>query len=155
MIGKVVPEFARATFVKFPFTNRTAPFAGYEILREIQDHIAVESEVNPEFRKFFEDAGKSDAMFLVKQLFPGLPGDISASGPRWVNRTYAQMQRASRPAVGGRKQATVDPGYALRALADQAKSQSVWGTAEMFGGAVSEAWDFFLGPVDHNESNPQ
>ena len=155
MVGKVVPEFARASFVKFPFTNRTAPFAGYEFLREIQDHIAVESEANPEFRKFFEDAGKSDAVFLLKQLFPGLPGDISASGPRWINRTYAQMQRASRPAVGNRPQATVDPGYAIRALADQAKSQSVWGTAEMAGGAVSEIWDFFLGPVDHNESNPQ
>jgi hypothetical protein len=155
MIGKVVPEFARAAFVKFPFTNRTAPFAGYEIVREIQDHIAVESETNPEFRKFFEDASKSDVVFLLKQLFPGLPGDISVSGPRWVNRTYAQMQRASRPAVGGRPQATVDPGYAIRALADQAKSQSVWGVAEQFGGAVSEAWDFFLGPVDHNESNPQ
>jgi hypothetical protein len=155
MIGKVVPEFARAAFVKFPFTNRTAPFAGYEIVREIQDHIAVESEANPEFNKWFSDVSKSDTIFLLKQLFPGLPGDISASGPRWVNRTYAQMQRAGRPAIGNRPQATVDPGYAIRALADQAKSQSVWGTAEQFGGFVSEAWDFFLGPVDHNESNPQ
>jgi hypothetical protein len=64
------------------------------------------------------------------------------------------MQRASRPAVGGRPQAKIDPGYAIRALADQAKSQSVWGTTEMFGGAVSEAWDFFLGPVDFDESTP-
>ena len=155
MIGKVVPEFARASFVKFPFTNRTAPFAGYEIVREIQDHITVESEANPEFRKMFEDVSKSDTLFLLKQLFPGLPGDISVSGPRWINRTYAQMQRASRPAVGDRPQATVDPGYAIRALADQAKSQSVWGVAEQFGGFISEQWDFFLGPVDHNESNPQ
>ena len=155
MIGKVVPEFARAAFVKFPFTNRTAPFAGYEIVREVQDHIAVESEANPEFRKLFEDASKSDVIFLVKQLFPGLPGDISVSGPRWVNRTYAQMQRASRPAVGNRPKATVDPGYPIRALADQAKNQSVWGVLEQAGGAASELWDFFLGPVDHNESNPQ
>ena len=155
MIGKVVPEFARAAFVKFPFTNRTAPFAGYEIVREIQDHIAVESEVNPEFRKFFEDASKSDVVFLVKQLFPGLPGDISVSGPRWINRTYAQMQRASRPAVGNRPRATIDPGYPIRALADQAKSQSVWGVLEQAGGATSELWDFFLGPVDFEESNPQ
>ena len=154
MVGKVVPEFARAAFVKFPFTNRTAPFAGYEIIREIQDHITVQSEADPKFKKMFEDVNKSDALFLMKQLFPGLPGDISVSGPKWINRTYAQLQRSSRPAVGNRPRATVDPGYAIRALAGQAKDQSVWGVAEQYGGAASEIWDFFLGPVDHKESNP-
>jgi len=149
MVGKVVPEFARALFVKFPFTNRTRPFAGYEMVHEIQEHITVMSESDPKVSEFL---GKSDVVFLLKQLFPGVPSDIGVSAPRWVNRTYAQYQRSQRPGVNGREPAQFDPFYAMRALAEQGREQGVFGAMEYAGGAASEIWDFFDGPVDFNET---
>ena len=149
MVSKVVPEFSRALFFKFPFTNVTRPFAGYEIVHEVSDFIAMKVEEDP---KFADVLLKSDLIFILKQLFPGVPGDISASAPRWVNRSYAQIQRSQRPAQGGREQASFDPGYPIRAIAEQAKDQGLFGNVELFGGAVTEAWDFLGGAVDFNES---
>ena len=148
MAGKVVPEFARALFVKFPFTNRTRPFAGYELVREAQDHIATAVEQDPGLGEFLTN---SDTMFLFKQLFPGVPGDISVGAPRWLNRSYAQYQRSQRPPVGGREPAQFEPFYALRQVAEQAGEQGVYGTLNQFAGAGSEVWDFFDGEVDFNE----
>jgi hypothetical protein len=149
MVGKVVPEFARALFVKFPFTNRTRPFAGYEMVHEIQEHVTVMAESDPKVSEFL---GKSDVVFLLKQLFPGVPSDIGVSAPRWVNRTYAQYQRSQRPGVNGREPAQFDPFYAMRAMAEQGREQGVFGAMEYAGGAASEIWDFFDGPVDFNET---
>jgi hypothetical protein len=148
MAGKVVPEFARALFVKFPFTNRTRPFAGYEFVREVQDHLATVFEQDPELGKF---ATKSDTVFLFKQLFPGLPGDISAGAPRWLNRSYAQYQRSQRPPTGNREPAQFDVGYIGRQVAEQAGEQGLYGVLGQVSGAFSEAWDFFDGEVDFNE----
>ena len=149
MVGKVVPEFARALFVKFPFTNRTRPFAGYEMVHEIQEHLTMMAESDPKTSEFL---GKSDVIFLLKQLFPGVPGDIGVSAPRWLNRTYAQFQRSQRVPVGGREPAQFDPFYAMRAMAEQGREQGIFGAAEYAGGAASEIWDFFDGPVDYNET---
>lgn len=149
MVGKVVPEFSRALFFKFPFTNVTRPFAGYEIVHEVSDFIAMKIEEDP---KFADVLLKSDFLFILKQLFPGVPGDISVSAPRWANRYYAQLQRSQRPAQGGREPASADLGYAIRGIAEQAKDQGLFGNIELFGGAVSEAWDFLGGAVDFNES---
>lgn len=148
MAGKVVPEFARALFVKFPFTNRTRPFAGYEFVREAQDHIATAVEQDPGLGEFLT---KSDTMFLFKQLFPGIPGDIAVGAPKWLNRSYAQYQRSQRPPTGGREPAQFEPFYALRQVAEQAGSQGVYGTLNQAAGAGSEIWDFFDGEVDFNE----
>jgi hypothetical protein len=148
MAGKVVPEFARALFVKFPFTNRTRPFAGYEFVREAQDHIATAIEEDPKLAEFLT---KSDSIFLFKQLFPGVPGDISVGAPRWLNRSYAQLQRSQRTPVGRREPAQFEPFYALRQVAEQAGEQGVYGTLKQFAGAGSEVWDFFDGEVDFNE----
>jgi hypothetical protein len=149
MIGKVIPEFSRALFFKFPFTNVTRPFAGYEIVHEVSDFIAMKVEEDP---KFADVLLKSDFLFILKQLFPGVPGDISVSAPRWANRYYAQLQRSQRPAQGGREPASADPGYLIRGIAEQAKDQGLFGNIELFGGAVSEAWDFLGDAVDFNES---
>jgi len=146
-IGKILPEFARAAFVKMPFTKSTRPFAGYTKVQMIQDHIATMSEADPKFGEFLT---KSDFIFMVKQLFPGIPGDVSIGGPRWVNRSKAQFERSQRPGVNGREPAQFDPGYVARSVFDQAKNQSVWGVGERYAGAFSEAWDFFDGPMDFN-----
>jgi len=149
MIGKVVPEFSRALFVKFPFTNATRPFAGYEWVHEIQDFIAMKAEEDPAFA---EALLKSDILFLFKQLFPGVPGDIGVTAPRWVNRYYAQIQRSQRPPMPGREPASADIGYGIRAIADQAKDQGLFGNIELAGGAATEFLDWFGGAVDFNES---
>ena len=147
MMSKVIPEFARVAFVKMPFTNKTRPFAGYEMVREIQDHLALWAETNP---KEMSELLRSDALFMFKQLFPALPGDISVSGPKWLNAYLQQIERSNRPAQPGREQAQADPFYAMRALADQAASQSVYGVLKRFGGVGSEAVDYFDGPPDYN-----
>jgi hypothetical protein len=147
MTSKVIPEFARVAFVKMPFTNKTRPFAGYEMVREIQDHLALWAETNP---KEMSGLMKSDALFLFKQLFPALPGDISVSGPKWLNSYLKQIERSNRPAQAGREQAQADPFYAMRALADQAASQSVYGVLKRFGGVGSEVVDYFDGSPDYN-----
>jgi hypothetical protein len=146
-IGKIVPEFARAAFVKMPFTKSTRPFAGYAKVQMVQDHIATLAEADPEFGEFLT---KSDFVFMIKQLFPGIPGDVSIGGPRWLNRSKAQFERSQRPGVGGREPAQFDPGYVARSVFDQAKSQSVWGVGERYAGAFSEVWDYFDGPIDFN-----
>jgi len=61
-----------------------------------------------------------------------------------------QLERAGRPAQPGREPAQADPFYALRALADQGASQSVYGVLKRFGGVGSEAVDYFDGPADYN-----
>ena len=105
------------------------------------------SEADPKFGEFLT---KSDFVFMFKQLFPGIPGDVSMSGPRWLNRSKAQFERSQRPGVGGREAAQFDPGYIARSVFDQAKNQSVWGVGERYAGAFSEAWDYFDGPADFN-----
>jgi hypothetical protein len=90
-------------------------------------------------------------MFLFKQLFPGIPGDIAVGAPKWLNRSYAQYQRSQRPPTGGREPAQFEPFYALRQVAEQAGSQGVYGTLNQAAGAGSEIWDFFDGEVDFNE----
>jgi len=90
MTSKVIPEFARVAFVKMPFSNKTRPFAGYEMVREVQDHLALWAETNPED---MDKLMKSDALFMFKQLFPALPGDISVSGPKWLNAYLMQLER--------------------------------------------------------------
>lgn len=107
------------------------------------------AESDPKTAEFL---GKSDVIFLLKQLFPGVPGDIGVSAPRWLNRTYAQFQRSQRAPVSGREPAQFDPFYAMRAMAEQGREQGIFGAAEYAGGAASEIWDFFDGPVDYNET---
>jgi hypothetical protein len=148
-IGKIVPEFARAAFVKLPFTNATRPFAGYAAVRHIQDHIATLSQTDP---KFTEWMTKSDLIFMLKQMFPGVPGDISVTGPRWVNRSAAQWDRSQRPGTANRAPAQFDPFYVGTQLTQQAKDQTVWGQSERWLGAGSEVLDYFNGP--QNDFNP-
>ncbi len=100
----------------------------------------------------FEALLKSDILFLFKQLFPGVPGDIGVTAPRWVNRYYAQIQRSQRPPMPGREPASADIGYGIRAIADQAKDQGLFGNIELAGGAATEFLDWFGGAVDFNES---
>ncbi len=150
MMGKVVPELARAAFVKMPFTNKTRPFAGYEMVREAQDHLATWAETDPEG---MDALFKSDAVFMFKQLFPAVPGDISVSGPKWLNAYLMQLERAGRPPAPGREPAQADPFYAIRALAEQGATQNVYGVLKRFGGVGSEVWDYFDGPVDYVEPN--
>lgn len=146
-VGKIVPEFFRAAFVKLPFTKATRPFAGYNKLQMARDHLAIEMEANTAVADFVL---KSDFVFAFKQLFPAIPGDISVGGPRWFNNSVAQYQRSQRAPMPGREQAQFEPFYAARQVFDQAKNQSVWGSAERWAGAGSEIWDFFDGPADFN-----
>lgn len=150
MAGKVVPELARAAFVKMPFSNKTRPFAGYEMVREAQDHLATWAETDPEG---MDALFKSDAVFMFKQLFPAVPGDVSVTGPKWLNAYLMQLERAGQPPAPGREPAQADPFYALRALAEQGATQNVYGVLKRFGGVGSEVWDYFDGPVDYVEPN--
>jgi hypothetical protein len=90
---------------------------------------------------------------MFKQLFPAVPGDISVSGPKWLNAYLMQLERAGRPPAPGREPAQADPFYAIRALAEQGATQNVYGVLKRFGGVGSEVWDYFDGPVDYVEPN--
>ena len=82
MFKKILPELINFMFKK-PF-GLQAPGAGYQAYMHVRDYFENQMETDYTFRKFMED--NSEVSFLLTQLFPGVPWDISALPPSYVRK---------------------------------------------------------------------
>ncbi len=80
MFKKILPELVQFLFKK-PFGYQ-APGAGYQAYSHVREYFENQMETDYTFRKFMED--NDEAAFLITQLFPGVPWDISAMPPSYV-----------------------------------------------------------------------
>jgi hypothetical protein len=80
MFKKILPEMINFLFKK-PFGYQ-APGAGYQAYMHVRDYFENQMETDYSFRKFMED--NDEAAFMITQLFPGVPWDISAMPPSYV-----------------------------------------------------------------------
>lgn len=87
MIGKVLPEVARFLFWK-PF-GAIAPGAGYSAYKKVSDYLE-RMGPPPEWR---ETTQRPDYEFLLAQLLPGTPEDITVVIPGWARRAVSTVSR--------------------------------------------------------------
>jgi hypothetical protein len=80
MFKKILPEMVQFLF-KTPF-GATAPGAGYQAYMHVRDYVEEQIETDYYFRKTLEN--NDQVMFMVSQLFPGVPWDITALPPAWA-----------------------------------------------------------------------
>jgi hypothetical protein len=88
MFGKVLPEAFRFLFWK-PF-GAIAPGAGYVAYKKFVDYLGQNG-----FAKDFEGKAtqRPDYMFLLAQLIPGTPDDITVGVPGWLRRGISTVSR--------------------------------------------------------------
>jgi hypothetical protein len=87
MMGKVLPEVARFLFWK-PFGS-IAPGAGYSAYRKVSDYIK-RMGPPPEWQVTTQ---RPDYEFLLAQLLPGTPEDITVVIPGWARRAASTVSR--------------------------------------------------------------
>lgn len=87
MIGKVLPELARFMFYK-PF-GAIAPGAGYVAYNKIKDYLD-RNPMGPEYEDAME---QPEYMFLLAQLIPGHPEDITVVLPAWLRSGISTVSR--------------------------------------------------------------
>ena len=87
MFKKILPELINFLFKK-PFGYQ-APGAGYQAYMHVREYFENQMETDYSFRKFMED--NDEAAFLITQLFPGVPWDISAMPPSYVRAVAMSM----------------------------------------------------------------
>lgn len=92
MFKKILPELINFMFKK-PF-GLQAPGAGYQAYMHVRDYFENQMETDYTFRKFMED--NSEVAFLVTQLFPGVPWDISALPPAYVRKIATSIAGADK-----------------------------------------------------------
>ena len=80
MFKKILPEMINFLFKK-PFGYQ-APGAGYQAYMHVRDYFEKQMETDYTFRKFMED--NDEVAFMITQLFPGVPWDISAMPPSYT-----------------------------------------------------------------------
>lgn len=80
MFKKILPEMVEFLF-KRPF-GAQAPGAGYQAYIHVRDYVEGELETDYGLRKMLQD--NDQVAFLVSQLFPGVPWDITALPPAWA-----------------------------------------------------------------------
>jgi len=79
MFKKILPEMVEFLF-KRPF-GAEAPGAGYQAYMHVREYVENELETDYGLRKMLQD--NEQVAFLVSQLFPGVPWDITALPPAW------------------------------------------------------------------------
>lgn len=82
MFKKILPELANFLFKK-PFGVQ-APGAGFQAYMHFRDYFENEMETDYTFRKFLED--NDQVAFMITQLFPGVPWDVSAMPPAYMRK---------------------------------------------------------------------
>jgi hypothetical protein len=87
MFKKILPELANFLFKK-PFGVQ-APGAGYQAYMHFRQYFENEMETDYTFRKFMED--NDQVAFMITQLFPGVPWDISAMPPGYVRKIATSL----------------------------------------------------------------
>ena len=87
MFKKILPELINFLFKK-PF-GMNAPGAGFQAYMHARDYFENQMETDYTFRKFMED--NSEVAFMVTQLFPGVPWDISALPPAYVRKIATSL----------------------------------------------------------------
>ena len=87
MFGKVLPELTRFMFHK-PF-GVTAPGAGYVAYKKISDYISYNG-LPPGWETTQE---KPDWQFLLVQLVPGMPEDMTVVTPHWFRSGVSTISR--------------------------------------------------------------
>lgn len=87
MFGKVLPEVARFLFWK-PF-GAIAPGAGYSAYKKVSDYLE-RMGPPPEWK---ETTQRPDYEFLLAQLLPGTPEDITVVIPGWARRAASTVSR--------------------------------------------------------------
>ena len=87
MFKKILPEMINFLFKK-PFGYQ-APGAGYQAYMHVRDYFENQMETDYTFRKFMED--NDEVAFLITQLFPGVPWDISAMPPSYVRKVATSL----------------------------------------------------------------
>lgn len=87
MFGKALPELARFMFYK-PF-GVTAPGAGYVAYRKMADYISYNG-LPPGWEVTQE---KPDWQFLLVQLIPAVPGDMTVVTPHWFRSAVSTISR--------------------------------------------------------------
>jgi hypothetical protein len=112
MYKKILPEMINFLFKK-PFGYQ-APGAGFQAYMHVRDYFENQMETDYTFRKFMED--NDEVAFLITQMFPGVPWDISAMPPSYV--------RAVAASVGGK-----DKDYTL----EDFLARDVFGSATKLG----------------------
>jgi hypothetical protein len=87
MYKKILPEMINFLFKK-PFGYQ-APGAGFQAYMHVRDYFENQMETDYTFRKFMED--NDEVAFLITQMFPGVPWDISAMPPSYVRAVAASV----------------------------------------------------------------
>jgi hypothetical protein len=87
MFGKALPELARFMFHK-PF-GVTAPGAGYVAYRKMADYISY-NDLPPGWETTEE---KPDWQFLLTQLIPAVPTDMTVVTPHWFRSAVSTISR--------------------------------------------------------------
>jgi len=87
MYGKVLPELARFMFYK-PF-GKVAPGAGYVAYQKMKDYFD-RNQPNAEYQNYAE---QPEYLFLLAQLIPGLPDDITVVIPSWLRSGISTVSR--------------------------------------------------------------
>lgn len=87
MMGKVLPELARFMFYK-PF-GAIAPGAGYVAYNKIKDYL----ERNPMGQEYEDMMEQPEYLFLLAQLIPGHPDDLTVVLPAWFRSSVSTVSR--------------------------------------------------------------
>ena len=87
MFGKALPELARFMFYK-PF-GMTAPGAGYVAYRKISEYLSYNG-LPPGWEVTQE---KPDWQFLLTQLIPAVPEDMTVVTPKWFRSAVSTISR--------------------------------------------------------------
>lgn len=87
MFKKILPEMINLLF-KRPF-GMQAPGAGYQAYRHVRDYFEHQMETDYTFRKLIQD--NDEVAFMVTQLFPGVPWDISALPPSYLRAVASSL----------------------------------------------------------------
>ena len=143
MFGKVLPELARFMFYK-PF-GAIAPGAGYAAYRKISEYVSYNG-LPPGWETTQE---KPDWQFLLVQLIPGIPEDMTVVTPKWFRSGVSTISRQGYDQY----KATDLAGQAF----DWALNSGVGGVTQLglksFGELTNNAADFVTGKFN-TEADP-